>query len=83
MNSLDGFYIVVLDKGFVYVGDCQFGERYLTISDAQNIRVWGTKHGLGELRSGPTKTTLLDSSGTVIAPLSRVIHLLKASWPKK
>lgn len=81
--TMDGFYIVVLDQGFVYVGECQFGERYLTIHNAHNIRRWGTKAGLGQLRNGPMRDTILDGAGTAVVPLSRIVHLLAASWPKK
>lgn len=77
---MDGFYIVVLDQGFVYVGDCVFGERYMTINNAKNVRQWGTKKGLGEIRNGPTANTVLDDAGTVIVPLTRIVHLLKATW---
>lgn len=81
--SIDGFYIVVLDQGFVYVGDCEFGDRFLTINEARNIRKWGTGKGLGEIRHGPTKNTLLDNAGTVIVPINRIVHLLRASWPNR
>lgn len=81
--TYDGFYIVVLDQGFVYVGDCAFGERYLTISNARNVRKFGTENGLGQLRNGPTGRTVLDEAGTVVVPVGRVVHLLKAVWPTK
>lgn len=53
--------IVVLQRGWVYVG-------YFTrddgtgckLTNASNIRVWGTTKGLPELVNGPTKATVLD-----------------------
>lgn len=62
--------IAVLDRGFVFVGritrvpeeDCFY------IEDAMNIRQWGTERGLGQLRNGPTKETVLDPSGTIRVP---------------
>jgi hypothetical protein len=52
--------IVVLQRGWVYIGrfsrigdDCK-------LSDASCIRVWGTTKGLAELVNGPTKSTVLD-----------------------
>jgi len=71
-----GQNIVVLDRGFVYVGNVMESGDYLTISNAKNIRYWGTTKGLGELVNGPLKETKLDEIGTVKAPLRAVIHLV-------
>ena len=46
---LTGFAIVVLDRGFVYVGDVQISDNWCVVSNAKNIRCWGTSRGLGEL----------------------------------
>lgn len=48
----------------------------MNIANAKNIRYWGTKNGLGELRDGPLKETKLDPIGEVIAPLRAVIHFV-------
>lgn len=69
--------IVVLDRGFVYVGKVTVGATNVTITNARNIRRWGTTKGLGELVNGPTTSTVLDEVGEVIAPLRAVIHLIK------
>lgn len=72
-----GFRIVVLTNGFVYCGDASLSGDLLKITNAKNIRVWGTTNGLGELSvSGPTKSTKLDPIGDVEAPLAAVIHLI-------
>lgn len=68
--------IVVLDKGFVYVGNVTIRDGWVNIENARNIRVWGTTQGLGELRNGPLKETKLDECGTVLAPLKSLIHLM-------
>ena len=77
-----GFVIVVLDRGFVYVGDAEIhvpenrdmGSR-MVIRQCRNIRVWGTDKGLGQIAvSGPTAKTILDEVGTVVAPMSSVVH---------
>ena len=74
---LTGFAIVVLDRGFVYVGETTVNGEWCVIKDAKNIRVWGTTKGLGELATdGPTKKTVLDVAGTVRAPLRAVIHVI-------
>jgi hypothetical protein len=74
MNSAPyGFHIVVLDKGFVYVGNLSWDGGWGTIKDARNIRYWGTTKGLGQLRKGPTKKTKLDDSGDVIFPFQMLV----------
>jgi hypothetical protein len=58
--------IVILQRGWVFVGrfvkkgeDCQ-------LTNAFNIRRWGTSAGLGELAAkGPQSETKLDKVGTV------------------
>lgn len=71
-----GKQIVVLDRGFVYVGNVTIEGDFLTIADARCIRYWGTTKGLGELRNGPTDKTKLDDAGTVQAPLKSLIHFV-------
>ncbi len=78
--------IVILDKGFVFVGDVSIGQKWVTIRNAKNIRRWGTSNGLGELaKFGPLATTILDDSGLVRAPLHAMIGLIECeakSWKK-
>lgn len=69
--------IVVLDRGFVYVGDVSNDcDGSLIIENAKNIRRWGTSKGLGELRNGPLANTVVDDVGTVRAPERAVIHMI-------
>lgn len=81
-----GLQIVILDRGFVFVGDVSEDGGWLLIKNAKNIRRWGTSRGLGELAArGPLADTKLDDSGTVRAPMRAVIGLLQcevASWTK-
>jgi hypothetical protein len=76
--------IAVLDRGFVYIGQCSLSDTELVITDASCIRRWGTSAGLGQLAlTGPTASTKLDKAGTVRAPLSSLVHRLdvnKAAW---
>ena len=66
--------IVILDRGFVYVGDVVQDGDWLVISNARNVRRWGTKKGLGELAAcGPLPQTVLDPAGVVRAPVRAVI----------
>lgn len=82
----DGFKIVVLDRGFVYVGDVRVYADWCVITNAVNLRVWGTddgKPGLGYLASnGPTSKTKADPVGTVRAPMRAVISLIDTEAAK-
>lgn len=72
-----GLSIVVLDRGFVYVGSVVQEGEWLVIHEARNIRQWGTERGLGQLAlEGPTKKTVLDECGTVRVNMRAVLHLL-------
>ncbi len=78
--------IAVLDKGFVFVGSIRFQDGFYTISNAQNIRRWGTKNGLGQLaESGPQSETVLDPSPEVFVPQHSLIYLMACkpdAWPQ-
>jgi len=80
---LSGYAIVVLDRGFVYVGDVEVSEDWCVISGARNIRYWGVTKGLGELaQNGPTEKTKLDTVGTVRAPMRAVISVIDTEASK-
>ena len=75
--------IVVLDRGFVYLGEVEETENYIVIRNAKNIRIWGTTKGLGELVNGPLSKTRLDKVGTVRAPNRALISLIdveQSAW---
>lgn len=74
-----GKQIVVIDNGFVHVGDCIIEGDMLQISNCHNIRVWGTTKGLGELVNGPLKETKSDSCGTVLVPFKRLVFFMQVS----
>lgn len=74
-----GTNIVILDAGFVYVGQCVMAEGFLLISNARCIRRWGTTKGLGELRDGPTKETQIDEPCELAAPIGKVNHIIKCT----
>ena len=82
-GSTEGLNIVILERGFVYVGDVAISGNWVLISNARNVRRWGTTQGLGELAlKGPQPETKLDMGGTIKAPLSSVIGLLKCEVSK-
>lgn len=57
--------IVVLQRGWVYVGRYSCDGEECELDDAMCIRTWGTTKGLGELADGPLKNTKLDFAGKV------------------
>ncbi len=70
------YAIVVLDKGFVYIGNLSVSKNYYILTEASNLRVWGTKKGLGELvLEGPKEATVLDLCGLVKIPFRSVITI--------
>lgn len=74
-----GTQIVVADRGFVYVGKTVVEGDFVRVTNARNIRIWGTTKGLGELVGGPTSSTRLDEVGEVLLPLKAVIHFVKCT----
>jgi hypothetical protein len=76
-ETLSGYAIAVVDRGFIYVGECEHNGQWCVIKDASNVRRWGTTAGLGELaQNGPTKDTVLDATGTVRVPAHALISLI-------
>ena len=78
-----GFAIVVVDRGWVYIGEVEHDGDWCVITEARNIRRWGTASGLGQLaKSGPTDETRLDDYGTVHVPAHAVITIIDADRTK-
>jgi hypothetical protein len=68
--------IVVLTAGWVFVGvwhpATETTPAFLT--EASNVREWGTKAGLGELAlNGPTNSTVMDPCGILVLDNPRAI----------
>ncbi len=81
-----GLQIVVLDRGFVYVGKVTLSGGECVIREAKNIRRWGTTNGLGQLVGGPTPNTELDVVGTVRCAGKAVMHFIACEdngWKKE
>ncbi|GAC1513432.1 MAG: hypothetical protein NVS1B16_05640 [Pseudarthrobacter sp.] len=54
--------IVILQRGWIYVGSySQEGDECM-LTNAACIRIWGTTKGLTELCEGPTSKTILDKT---------------------
>ena len=52
--------IVILQRGWVFVGVYSQKESQCFLDSGFNIRIWGTSKGLGELVNGPLPNTKLD-----------------------
>lgn len=56
-----GKNIIILQRGWVFVGDLFKKGNDMRLENASVIRNWGTKRGLGEIaKDGPTSNTKLD-----------------------
>lgn len=81
------FAIVVLDRGFVYVGALEKSNGSYKLTEAKNIRRWGTNKGLGQLvLHGPQDNTMLDKCGTVLFNEKALISIHPTDqelWAKK
>lgn len=78
--------IVVLQRGWVVVGDYSQNGSVGRLEDAKVIRVWGTSDGLGELASdGPLSNTILDPCPPVKFHIREVVMVMEVNeyaWGK-
>jgi hypothetical protein len=75
--------IVVLQRGWVYIGRFERIENDCKLHNAYNIRSWGTTKGLPELVNGATKDTKLDKcEGVVGFDWLTVIHTITVNSDK-
>lgn len=78
--------IVVLQRGWIYIGRFERNGNDCKLHNAYNIRTWGTTKGLGELVNGATSSTKLDKcEGVVEFDFLTVIYTITVnpeSWKK-
>ena len=78
--------IVILQRGWVYIGRFTREGNDCKPTNALNIRRWGTINGLPELVNGPTSDTVLDKcEGVVEFDWLTVIHTITVNqekWPQ-
>ena len=76
--------IVVLQRGWIYIGKFERVGNDCKLHNAYNIRSWGTTKGLPELVNGATKDTKLDKcEGVVEFDWLTTIHTItvnKNAW---
>lgn len=70
--------IVILQRGWIYVGRFSRDGDMCKLENARCIRYWGTTDGLGELRNGPTSKTKLDPPTTAEFHILTVVNILHA-----
>lgn len=73
--------IIIAQRGWVFIGEVSTTENEVVISNAKNIRRWGTTKGLGQLAAeGPQPETKFDDYGTVkLHPLAIVARVTVTS----
>lgn len=75
--------IVILQRGWIYIGKFERTGNDCKLHNAFNIRQWGTTAGLAELVNGPTPSTKLDKcEGVVEFDWLTVVHTITAN-PEK
>lgn len=75
--------IVILQRGWVYIGRFEKNENNCKLHNAYNIRQWGTKKGLPELVNGVTSTTVLDKcDGIIEFDWLTVVHTITVNAEK-
>jgi len=75
--------IVVLDRGYVVVGNVEFDGNYVVVTDCSTIRFWGTTRGLGEIAfGGPTEKTKLDAQPTTRVHELQVVQMIDCEVEK-
>ena len=72
--------ILVLDRGWIVVGDVSKSGDYFNVNNASVIRSWGTTKGIGELaEKGPLTNTKLDSCPMVQAHKLSVVLVMNCN----
>lgn len=75
--------IVILQRGWIYIGRLERNGNDCKLHSAYNIRTWGTTKGLPELVNGATSSTKLDKcEGVVEFDWLTVVHTITVN-PEK
>lgn len=77
--------IVVLQRGWIYIGRFERNGNDCKLHNAYNIRLWGTTNGLSELVNGATTSTKLDKcEGVIEFDWLTIVHTITVNssrWP--
>ena len=75
--------IVVLQRGWVYIGRFERNGNDCKLHNAYCIRTWGTTNGLQELVNGKTSKTVLDKcEGVVEFDWLTIVHTITTNSSK-
>jgi hypothetical protein len=75
--------IVVLQRGWVYIGRFERNGNDCKLHNAYNIRKWGTTKGLPELVNGAISNTVLDKcEGVIEFDWLTVVHTITVNQSK-
>lgn len=75
--------IVILQRGWIYIGKFEKVGNICKLHNAYNIRTWGTTKGLCELVNGATSSTKLDKcEGIVEFDWLTIVHTITVN-PEK
>lgn len=75
--------IIIAQRGWVFLGEVNQVQENIVITNAYNVRRWGTTKGLGELASkGPTMNTVLDAMGTVTLHVLSIVAAIDITTDK-
>jgi len=75
--------IVVMQRGWVYIGRFERNGNDCKLHNAYCIRTWGTTKGLQELVNGATSSTMLDKcDGVVEFDWLTIIHTITVNSEK-
>lgn len=75
--------IVILQRGWIYIGRFERNGNDCRLHNASCIRTWGTTKGLAELVNGPTTNTKLDKcEGIVEFDWLTIVHTISANSEK-
>jgi hypothetical protein len=69
--------IVIMDRGWVVVGNTTIKDNYVYIDNAAVVRRWGTENGIGELaEKGELEDTVLDKCPPVKAHELSIVMIM-------
>lgn len=76
-------YILILQRGWVVVGELYKEGSYFILENSSVIRSWGTTKGIGEIaENGPTEKTILDKCRTVKAHELTLVAMIECNQKK-
>ena len=74
LTSVDGFGIVIADRGHIWVGELKDSGEWIAIRRARAVRKWGTQNGINELAAnGPLEDTKLDAPASLLWVRKRAV----------